>query len=80
MIDENGFDLGSIDIFECDADHSMNSNYFIDWMRHAAFSSRKKFSPSRWICIVIDTAIWDNELTDETKPPKRSWQKPKIED
>ena len=72
MINENGFDLDLIDIFECDADHSMNSNYFIDWMRHAAFSLRRRFGSNRRICIVIDNDTWHNELTDETKPPKRS--------
>ena len=37
MIDESGSDLDSIDVIECDADHSMNSHFCIDWMRHRAF-------------------------------------------
>ena len=80
MINENGFDLDSIDVFECDADYFMKANYFIDWMRHAAFSLRRRFDLNRWICTVIDSATWHNELIDETKPPKRSWRKAKIED
>jgi hypothetical protein len=80
MIDENGFDYASIDVFECDADHSMNSLHFIGWMEHAAFNLRKKFGPDRRICIVIDNAPWHNQLTDETKPPQRSWRKHKVED
>ena len=79
MIDENGFDYDSIDVFECDADHSMNSRHFVNWMERAAFNLRKSFGPNRRICIVIDNATWHNELTDETKPPKRSWRKLEVE-
>jgi hypothetical protein len=56
MIDENGFDYDSIDVFECDADHSMNSRHFVDWMERAAFNLRKSFGPNSRICIVIDNA------------------------
>ena len=29
MIDENGFDKDSIDIFDCDTDHSMDSDHVV---------------------------------------------------
>ncbi len=32
------------------------------------------------ISIIIDNATWHNALTDETKPPKRSWNKQKVID
>ena len=79
MIDENEFDNDSIDIFDCDTDHSMNSDHFIEWIEYAAFSVGRKFGPSRRIPIVIDNATGHNELTDSTKPPKCSWRKDQIQ-
>ena len=32
------------------------------------------------ISIIIDNATWHNHLTEDTKPPKRSWNKQKIID
>jgi hypothetical protein len=32
------------------------------------------------ISIIIDNATWHNQLTEETKPPKRAWNKQKIMD
>jgi hypothetical protein len=32
------------------------------------------------ISIIIDNATWHNTLTDETKPPKRAWNKQKLID
>lgn len=78
-MDTNGFDYDSIDIFECDADHSMNSAHFISWMERTAYALRKKFGPDRRLSIVIDNATWHNELTNETKPPKRSWRKSDVQ-
>ena len=34
--------------------------------------------PHANITIVIDNATWHNNLTDDTKPPKRAWNKQKI--
>ena len=75
MIDENRFDKDSIDIFDYDTDHFMNSDHFVHWIERAAFGLRKKFGPSRRICIVVDNATWHNELTDSTKLRKCSWRK-----
>ena len=79
MIDENGFDNDSIDIFNCDNNHSMNSDYFVQWIERAAFGLRKKFGPSRRVLIVIDNATRHNEFTDSTKPPKCSWRKDQVQ-
>ena len=43
MMDENGFDNDSIDIFDYDTNHSMNSDHFAQWIEGAAFGLRKKF-------------------------------------
>jgi hypothetical protein len=32
------------------------------------------------ISIIIDNATWHNSLTNETKPPKRAWNKQKVID
>ena len=79
MIDENGFDNDSIDIFDCDTDHSMNSDHFVQRIECAAFSLRKKFGPSHRIPIVIDNATGHNELTDSIKPQKCSWPKDQVQ-
>ena len=72
MIDENGFDNDSIDIYDCATDHSMNLDHFIQPTEGATFCLRKKFRPSGRISIVIDNATEHNKLTDSTKPPKCS--------
>lgn len=36
--------------------------------------------PTAKICIIIDNATWHNRLTEETKPPKRAWNKTAILD
>ena len=79
MIDENGFDNDSIDIYGCATDHSMNSDHFVQQIEGATFGLRKKFGPSHRIPIVIDNATGHNELTDSTKPPKCSWRKDQIQ-
>ena len=79
MMDENGFDNDSINIFDCDTNHLMNSDHFVQWIEGAAFDLRKKFGPSRRILIVIDNATGHNELTDSTKPLKCSWSKDQVQ-
>ena len=79
MMDENGFDNDSIDIYDCATDHSMNSDHFVQWTKRAAFGLQKKFGPSCRIPIVIDNATGHNELTDSTKPSKYSWRKDQVQ-
>ena len=69
MIAENRFDNDSIDIFDCDTDHSTNSYHFKRCIGRAAFGLRKKIWSSRRICIIIDNTTWRNELTDSTNLP-----------
>lgn len=38
----------------------------------------KLSGPATKICIIIDNATWHNRLTEETKPPKRAWNKTTI--
>jgi len=40
--------------------------------------STKIVGASAKISIIIDNATWHNQLTEDTKPPKRSWNKQKI--
>ena len=79
MIDEHGFDKDSFDIFDCDTNHAMNSDHFVQWIELAGFGLRKKFGPSGRIPIVIDNATGHNELTDSTKPAKCSWSKDQVQ-
>ena len=79
MINENGFGLSSIYIFDCDSDNSMNSDHFIEWIKRAASELRHKFGQASRICIIIDNATWHSELTDDTKPPKHAWCKEQIQ-
>ena len=79
MIDEHGFDKDSVDIFDYDTDHSMNSDHFIQRIEGAVFGLRMKFGPSRQIPIVNDNATGHNKLTDSTKPPKCSWRKDQVQ-
>ena len=79
MIDENGFDNDSIDIYDCTTDHSMNSDHFIQQIEAATFGLRKKFGPSGRIPIVIDNATEHNKLTDSTKASKCSWRKNQVQ-
>ena len=78
-INENGFDKDTVDIFTFDEEHSLNSVYFVKWIRKAASHLRHPFPEPIRICIVIDNATWHNELCDETKLPKRSWRKVQVE-
>ncbi|CAF4145912.1 unnamed protein product [Rotaria sp. Silwood2] len=78
MIDKNGFHLPSVDIFDCSKDHSMTSSYFSEWIKKAAFRLREDNGPSQRIAIAIDNATWHSELTESTKPAKRSMRKNQI--
>ncbi|CAF2893679.1 unnamed protein product [Rotaria sp. Silwood2] len=79
MINNNGVDIDTVDIFSCDEDHSMNSSHFIEWLQKAAEHLRQQYCESTQICIVLDNARSHNELCDDAKPPKRSWRKNEIE-
>src|SRR5690242_19935059 len=80
-------------MFKCDQEHSMDSMHFIHWIRQTCSKLRKEFgmsfdylifhdafyignAPS--ITIIIDNASWHREVTDDTKPPRRSWRKQMI--
>ena len=79
MIDESGFDNDSIDIFDCDTNHSMNSAHFLQWIERAAVSLQKKSGTSCRMYIIIDNATIHNKLTNSTQPPNRSWRKDQVQ-
>ncbi|CAF1368923.1 unnamed protein product [Didymodactylos carnosus] len=79
MINETGFHKDTVDIFTSDVDHSMNSARFIEWIGFAASHLRLYHGLTARIAIIIDNAAWHNELTEESKPPKRSWRKEQIQ-
>jgi hypothetical protein len=56
MINNHGVDTDTIDIFVCDEDHTMNSSYFIEWLRKAAEHLRRQYCDSTRICIVLYNA------------------------
>jgi hypothetical protein len=93
LFNENGFHYPSIDMFKCDQEHSMDSIHFIHWIGQTYSRPRKELdrifdcliahdafykgnAPS--ITIIIDNASWHREVTDNTKPPQRSWRKQRI--
>ncbi|CAF4615356.1 unnamed protein product [Rotaria sp. Silwood2] len=93
LINENGFHHPSIDIFKCDQEHSMDSMHFIQWISRTCSKLRKEFGRSfdyvtfrnatfkgyaLSITIIIDNASWHREVTDDKKPPQRSWRKQMI--
>ncbi|CAF4776126.1 unnamed protein product, partial [Rotaria sp. Silwood2] len=80
MLSDRGVDKNTVNIFLCDENHSMNSTYFIGWLRKAAAHLRHKHREPTQNCIVLDNARWHNELCDDAKPPKRSWRKNQIEE
>ena len=79
VINENGFDLSSIDIFDSDFDHSTNFDHFVEWIKRAAFGLRHRLGRVSRICIIIDNATWYNELTNDSKLPKRVCCKEQIQ-
>ena len=42
LMTNSGFHVPSIDIFECDEDHSMNSNHFVRWIDRTSSLLRKQ--------------------------------------
>ena len=71
MINEFGFHREPADIFTCDEEHSMNLTHFTEWVEKAASYLFFLCGPIPRIAIIIDNAIWHNELVNETEPPKR---------
>ncbi|CAF1490656.1 unnamed protein product, partial [Rotaria sordida] len=57
----------------------MDSQYFIGWIRKTSFRLREDHGPNVGICIVVDNAPWHSELTDDTKPAKRSYNKAQVQ-
>ncbi|CAF4748275.1 unnamed protein product, partial [Rotaria sp. Silwood2] len=89
----SGFHASSIDIFECNEDHNMNSAHFLIWIDRTASLLRKELGnisllsfsllflglgKGTKIILVIDNATWHSRLTNDTTPPKRSWRKEAI--
>ena len=79
MINEAGFHKESVDIFNCDEEHSMNSTHFTKWVGKAASYLRFLHGPIPRIVSIIHNATWHNELVDETEPPKRLWCKDQLQ-
>jgi DDE superfamily endonuclease len=77
MISRYGFHERTIDIWETSKEHNMTSSRFVNWIFEAARTLRAEHETSK-ICIILDNAPWHNELTDETKMPKRSWKKEQV--
>ncbi|CAF4197206.1 unnamed protein product [Rotaria sordida] len=78
MMNIDGFHLPSIDVFSCSKYHSVNAEYFFNWIEKAAFRLREDNGPRRRICIVVDNAPWHCELENDSKPAGRSWTKAAI--
>ncbi|CAF4780937.1 unnamed protein product [Rotaria socialis] len=79
IIDQHGFHLPSVEIFNCTTDHNMDSEHFIKWIKSTSFRLRDEHGPNDRICIIIDNATLHSELTDDTKPAKRAWRKSEIQ-
>ncbi|CAF4345616.1 unnamed protein product [Rotaria sp. Silwood2] len=87
----SGFHRSSIDIFESIEDNRMDSSHFLAWIDRTVSLLQKEFGNNHHlflflllrlnlaiytkIVLVIDNAPWHNRLTNDTMPPKRSWQK-----
>ncbi|CAF1317437.1 unnamed protein product, partial [Rotaria sp. Silwood1] len=93
LMSPSGFHASSIDIFECNEDHNMNSAHFLIWIDRTASLLRKELGnisllsfsllffglgKGTKIILVIDNATWHSRLTNDTTPPKRSWRKEAI--
>ncbi|CAF1609520.1 unnamed protein product, partial [Didymodactylos carnosus] len=78
LLSNSGFHLPSVDIFECDENHSMDSNHFVAWIDRASHTIRKELGKDATVTLILDNATWHNRLTEETMPPKRSWKKQLI--
>ncbi|CAF1519134.1 unnamed protein product [Rotaria sordida] len=80
MLGQHEFHLPTIDIFKCDSEHSMDGNHFVDWISRSSSFLRQEHGPHAKISIIIDNAPWHNQIIEETKAPKRFWNKQKIID
>ncbi|CAF4085892.1 unnamed protein product [Rotaria sp. Silwood2] len=78
LLSESGFHKETIDIFECDENHSMDPRHFLGWIDRTASLLREELGPDVKIVLIIDNATWHNQLTEETTPPKRAWRKELI--
>ena len=56
----------------------MNSAHFIFRIRRTSQNLRHNLGDLH-IFLVIINATWHNELTDDTKPPKRPWLKDQMQ-
>ncbi|CAF2968883.1 unnamed protein product [Rotaria sp. Silwood2] len=79
IINEMGFHLDSLDIFTCDAEHTMDASRFTKWITETCFKLRKQYGNKPRICLVIDNATWHNQQTDDSKVPTRSLRKVAIQ-
>jgi len=43
IINELGFHLDSLDIFTCDAQHTMDESHFVEWITKTCFKLRKQY-------------------------------------
>ncbi|CAF1439244.1 unnamed protein product [Didymodactylos carnosus] len=77
MISSAGFHLPSVDIFECNEVHSMDSSRFVKWLWETSCTLRGENDDAK-ICTIIHNATCHNEQTDETKLPKCAWKKSEI--
>ncbi|CAF3085822.1 unnamed protein product [Rotaria sp. Silwood2] len=93
LMGPSGFHASSIDIFECNEDHNMNSAHFLTWIDRTTSLLRKELGKisllsfsllflglekGTKIILVIDNATWHSRLTNDTTPPKRAWRKEAV--
>jgi hypothetical protein len=77
MLSKDGIHESTVDIWETSKEHNMTSARFVNWVFEAAGTLRAENGNSK-ICIIVDNAPWHNELTEETKMPKRAWVKAQV--
>jgi hypothetical protein len=49
LLSNSGFHLPSVDIFECDENHSMDSNHFVAWIDRTSHTIRKELGETNHI-------------------------------
>ena len=49
LLSNSGFHLPSLDIFECDENHSMGSNHFVAWIDRTSHTIRKELGKTNHI-------------------------------
>jgi transposase len=77
MLSKDGIHERTVDVWETSKEHNMTSARFVNWIAEAAGTLRAENGSSK-ICIIIDNAPWHNELTEETKMPKRAWVRARV--